>query len=55
MGVKGVGEAGTIASTPCVVNAVCNVLSPVGAKPWIFYLLAKTPRSSPAAIVFCLR
>jgi carbon-monoxide dehydrogenase large subunit len=26
MGVKGVGEAGTIASTPCIVNAVCDAV-----------------------------
>ena len=32
MGVKGVGEAGTIASTPCIVNAVCDALSPLGVK-----------------------
>ncbi len=32
MGVKGVGEAGTIASTPCVVNAVCDALSPLGVR-----------------------
>ena len=32
MGVKGVGEAGTIASTPCVVNAVCDALSGLGVK-----------------------
>src|ERR1700730_10182701 len=32
MGVKGVGEAGTIASTPCVVNAVCDALSPLGIR-----------------------
>ena len=30
MGVKGVGEAGTIASTPAVVNAVCDALSHLG-------------------------
>ncbi len=30
MGVKGVGEAGTIASAPAVVNAVCDALSPLG-------------------------
>jgi carbon-monoxide dehydrogenase large subunit len=30
MGVKGVGEAGTIGSTPAVVNAVCDALSPLG-------------------------
>ncbi len=32
MGVKGVGEAGTIASTPCIVNAVCDALSPLGIR-----------------------
>lgn len=30
MGVKGVGEAGTIGSTPAVVNAVCDALRPLG-------------------------
>jgi carbon-monoxide dehydrogenase large subunit len=30
LGVKGVGEAGTIASTPAVVNAVVNALRPFG-------------------------
>jgi carbon-monoxide dehydrogenase large subunit len=30
MGVKGVGEAGTIGSTPAVVNAVVDALSPFG-------------------------
>ena len=29
-GVKGVGEAGTIASTPAVVNAVVDALRPWG-------------------------
>jgi hypothetical protein len=28
--VKGVGEAGTIGCTPCIVNAVCDALSPLG-------------------------
>src|SRR5207245_10922914 len=32
MGVKGVREAGTIASTPCIVNAVCDALSPLGVR-----------------------
>ena len=32
MGVKGVGEAGTIGSCPAVVNAVCDALSPLGIK-----------------------
>ena len=30
MGVKGVGETGTIASTPAVVNAVIDALGPLG-------------------------
>ncbi|HEU5003579.1 MAG TPA: molybdopterin cofactor-binding domain-containing protein [Actinomycetota bacterium] len=30
MGVKGIGEAGTIASPPAVVNAVINALEPLG-------------------------
>jgi carbon-monoxide dehydrogenase large subunit len=30
LGVKGVGEAGTIGSTPCVVNAVLDALRPFG-------------------------
>jgi aerobic carbon-monoxide dehydrogenase large subunit len=30
LGVKGVGEAGTIASTPAVANAVLDALSPFG-------------------------
>ena len=32
LGVKGVGEAGTIGSTPCVVNAVMDALKPLGIK-----------------------
>ena len=32
LGVKGVGETGTIASTPAVVNAVMDALSPFGIK-----------------------
>jgi carbon-monoxide dehydrogenase large subunit len=30
LGVKGVGEAGTIASTPAVVNAIIDALRPLG-------------------------
>jgi aerobic carbon-monoxide dehydrogenase large subunit len=30
LGVKGVGEAGTIASTPAVVNAIMDALRPLG-------------------------
>jgi carbon-monoxide dehydrogenase large subunit len=32
LGAKGVGEAGTIGSTPAVVNAVVDALSPLGIK-----------------------
>src|SRR5438876_6883340 len=32
MGIKGVGEAGTIGSTPAVVNAVCDALAPFGIR-----------------------
>jgi carbon-monoxide dehydrogenase large subunit len=32
LGVKGVGEAGTIASTPAVVNAVLDALRPLGVR-----------------------
>jgi aerobic carbon-monoxide dehydrogenase large subunit len=32
LGVKGVGEAGTIGSTPCVVNAVLDALAPFGIR-----------------------
>ncbi|HEY3981814.1 MAG TPA: xanthine dehydrogenase family protein molybdopterin-binding subunit [Streptosporangiaceae bacterium] len=32
LGVKGVGEAGTIASTPAVVNAILDALRPLGVK-----------------------
>jgi carbon-monoxide dehydrogenase large subunit len=32
LGVKGVGEAGTIGSAACVVNAVCDALAPLGIR-----------------------
>jgi carbon-monoxide dehydrogenase large subunit len=32
LGVKGVGEAGTIAATAAVINAVCDALAPLGIK-----------------------
>jgi carbon-monoxide dehydrogenase large subunit len=32
MGVKGIGEGGTIAATPAVVNAVMDALRPLGIK-----------------------
>lgn len=32
LGLKGVGEAGTIGATPCIANAVVNALSPLGIR-----------------------
>ncbi|MBI2683561.1 MAG: xanthine dehydrogenase family protein molybdopterin-binding subunit [Acidobacteriales bacterium] len=32
LGVKGVGEAGTIGATPCLVNAVIDALAPLGVR-----------------------
>jgi carbon-monoxide dehydrogenase large subunit len=32
LGVKGVGEAGTIGASPSIVNAVVDALSPFGVK-----------------------
>jgi carbon-monoxide dehydrogenase large subunit len=32
LGVKGIGEAGTIAASAAVINAVCDALSPLGIK-----------------------
>jgi carbon-monoxide dehydrogenase large subunit len=32
LGVKGVGEAGTIGATPAIVNAVVDALSPFGVR-----------------------
>jgi carbon-monoxide dehydrogenase large subunit len=32
LGVKGIGEAGTIASAPAVVNAVIDALRPFGVR-----------------------
>jgi len=32
LGVKGVGEAGTIAAPQAVVNAVCDALEPLGVE-----------------------
>jgi carbon-monoxide dehydrogenase large subunit len=32
LGVKGVGEAGTIGSTPAVVNALVDALRPLGVR-----------------------
>src|SRR5262245_13154496 len=33
LGVKGIGETGTIASTPAIYNAVADALAPLGVKP----------------------
>jgi len=32
LGVKGIGEAGTIAATPAVINAIVDALAPLGVK-----------------------
>jgi carbon-monoxide dehydrogenase large subunit len=32
MGIKGVGEAGTIGATPAIANAVCDALYPLGIR-----------------------
>jgi carbon-monoxide dehydrogenase large subunit len=32
LGVKGVGEAGTIGATPAIVNAIVDALSPFGVR-----------------------
>lgn len=32
LGAKGIGESGTVGSTPCVVNAVVDALSPLGIR-----------------------
>ena len=32
LGVKGVGEAGTIGATPAIVNAVVDALAPFGVR-----------------------
>ena len=32
LGVKGIGEAGTIASSAATINAICDALSPFGIK-----------------------
>jgi carbon-monoxide dehydrogenase large subunit len=32
MGVKGVGEAGTIGATPAIVGAIVDALSPFGVR-----------------------
>jgi carbon-monoxide dehydrogenase large subunit len=53
LGVKGVGEAGTIGSTPAIVNAVVDALQPFGVthvdmplKPEKVWRLMQERRSS---------
>jgi carbon-monoxide dehydrogenase large subunit len=57
MGVKGVGEAGTIGATPCLANAVADALAPFGVKhvdmPFkrekIWRLMHEGKRAAPAS------
>jgi carbon-monoxide dehydrogenase large subunit len=57
MGVKGVGEAGTIGATPALVNALVDALSPLGVthvdlplkREKIWRLMRKAPRSRASA------
>jgi xanthine dehydrogenase molybdopterin-binding subunit B len=59
LGLKGVGEAGTIGATPALVNAVVDALSPFGVRnvdmpvkrERIWRLIRKAPASRPAASV----
>jgi carbon-monoxide dehydrogenase large subunit len=32
LGLKGIGQAGVVASTPCIVNAVVDALRPLGVR-----------------------
>ncbi|HET8562611.1 MAG TPA: molybdopterin cofactor-binding domain-containing protein, partial [Candidatus Binatia bacterium] len=55
LGIKGIGEAGTIGSTPAVVNAVIDALAPYGAthidmplKPEKIWRLCQTAQTKPA-------
>ncbi|WP_433420051.1 xanthine dehydrogenase family protein molybdopterin-binding subunit [Microtetraspora malaysiensis] len=60
LGVKGVGEAGTIASTPAVVNAVVDALRPYGVRDvpmpctpervWRALGQARTPQSTDGGL-----
>ena len=49
LGVKGVGEMGTIASTPAVVNAVMDALAPLGVKHIDMPLTAQKVHAAIAA------
>jgi len=46
LGVKGIGEAGTIAAPPAVVNAVCDALEPLGIAHVDMPLTEETVRSA---------
>jgi aerobic carbon-monoxide dehydrogenase large subunit len=55
LGIKGVGEAGTIGSTPAIVNAVIDALAPFGVthidmplKPEKIWRLCQTREHAPA-------
>jgi carbon-monoxide dehydrogenase large subunit len=55
LGVKGIGEAGTIGSTPAVINAVVDALSPYGithidmpASPWKVWQAIQDARGGEA-------
>jgi carbon-monoxide dehydrogenase large subunit len=57
LGVKGVGEAGTIAASAAVINAVVDALSPLGirhvempAKPDRVWSLIQDARARSAAV-----
>src|SRR3989442_516466 len=57
LGVKGVGEAGTIGATPAVANAVLDALSPLGIRhldlpmtPERVWQAIKTKTAAPAAV-----
>jgi carbon-monoxide dehydrogenase large subunit len=54
MGVKGIGEAGCIAATPAVVNAIVDALRPLGvtdvrmpASPWRVWETIQTAKGRP--------
>ncbi len=59
LGVKGIGEAGTIASSACIINAICDALAPLGvehvdmpASPdrlWKTIREARSHQAAPAA------
>jgi carbon-monoxide dehydrogenase large subunit len=59
LGVKGIGEAGTIASSACIINAICDALAPLGidhvdmpASPdrlWRTIQEVKAKQAAPAA------